>query len=275
MNDKSRLIAGLTPAVLAVSVLCASLCAQVMPPMYPAELVKEIAPAPLKWALGTRITAGTRLTYHRLMDNERDISNSFLGSITVLDDIQDTDPYDFFFQVDINNYLSIEITREELKALIVTFHDGHTDGILIMDGPIISIVGSWPNRSRYTPYVSFGVAWMDADVEHNPKWHYGFGGENRDADYAAWVAAGMPPNPNNGYTRTLAPKGNLGYALTAGFTANLYKKMLSAEAFVRYIDINATVHYYMSRYDQVVDDRGDYRFPMSSMAAGVGIRYSF
>jgi len=246
-----------------------------LPGMYPRELQSFLLPDPVEWVLNDLIEIGTRWTHHRLIDRERAIKNSYLGSITVLDAVQDTDPYDFYLHYKLNRFLGVEVTREDIKATAVTHFDGHPDGTLVLDGPIVALVGRYSSDSSLTPFVSLGLFVANARVIHNPKWHYGFGGSNRDADYQAWLDAGSPPNPNGGYTRTLEPRSTLGFTLAAGCSTKLYGDALLAELFGRYHHVSSDVHYYLSRNGKIIDDRGIFRFPMNSLALGLGIKYSF
>ncbi|MCX7591468.1 MAG: hypothetical protein N2255_07555 [Kiritimatiellae bacterium] len=223
--------------------------------------------------VGDRLRVGTRLIHRSLLDSRRGIENSFLGSITELDLEQTHWPSVFFAQWFFNEYVALEAGWERFRVKTITEFNRHSDGTFHLSGPLLLVLGRYPNHSHFVPVAGVGLAFMEAEFENDPVWHNGFSYE-RIEDYHAWVAAGCAPWPNNGYQRTIEASDTRGFVITAGCNFTILKR-LSGEFMLRYMDMEVDAHYYLSRYGRIFDDRGITPFPMSSISCSVGVVWAF
>jgi hypothetical protein len=262
-----------------------------LPADYPSELrrakvVPEVEqPAPVKepvlretggFNFLDRLEVGTRVNYFLLLDDSRDITKSFLGSITKLKALQNYYPNELFVSFDITDWLALEAGYEEITAKAVTENDKHSDGIFMYDGPGVSVVGRMANDTVFTPFVSIGAAMMNAKMKLNPVWHHGFGGtpEEKEKAYQAWLKAGSPPWPNGGRERTLDPEDQTAVLLALGCDMDLTSSV-SMRVFANYMSLSARTHYYLSTKGKITEDRHYATFPLDNVSAGVGVKYCF
>jgi hypothetical protein len=234
-----------------------------------------------KEILEDKAEVGTRITTFKLLDSHK---NTFLGSIDFLKSDQNYMPFKFFANWFFNSHLGMELTWDQIRADTITISDGHTDGIINLSGPIISVIERKPvhitiqNRT-YTivPYIGAGLAFMGADFQHEGWWHHGFGGENIPEDplnaYAEWIAQGSPEWPNEGYRRTMHPDNATGFVLSGG-CSTIIASNLSVDFYLRYMNIDVDTEFTLSSYGAVTRTQST-EFPMSNYTLGIGIRYAF
>lgn len=210
---------------------------------------------------------GTRVTSFWLLDHSRD-KNHFLGSIDELHARQDYLPYKVFLDWDLGRYAFVDLTWDKISADAQSRHGrDDTDGIVDMGGPILTVNLRYPNKTPLTPYAGIGIAPWSATFDH-ASWHeYGF------SSVAAWEAAGKPDHSINGKTRPIilddsvgfVAAAGLGYALTGHWSLDLYG---------RYVNISTDYTYsvYVNGKHRA---GGSGSFPLSNIAAGLGVNYSF
>ncbi len=235
---------------------------------------------PTSWDLPVALEIGTRITAYTLMKPRH---NYFLGSINRLDALQDLWPYKVFCAVQLNPWLGIEATWDKVAAKTVTDFDRHTDGIIRAAGPILTLQASYPNSTIFTPFAGLGVAWLFPKFDADPVWHNGFGRlysakdlpwSQAVAEYEAWVAAGSPEWPNDGYQRKMDLSGGLGFTALAGCNVQIADNF-SAELMLRYMYLDVDVEYYTLRYGQLDRHHDSTSFPLSHLSVGLGLRYRF
>jgi hypothetical protein len=229
--------------------------------------------------LHEHLRIGVRYRQINLKDDKRDAENSFLGSITELNTQSDYEPITWLtFGWQFNPYIGVQFAWEQLRAETRTDQEtaslNHSDGIVDLDGPGLMLLLRYPNKTRLIPSAGIGYAWLTSTFEHNPVWNNGFGGDNRQVAYDAWVAAGSPPWPNGGYQRTITLDDTTAVILYAELAFQITPR-LDVHAFIESMEVEGVdLSYGLSRYGY---EFASYQaeFPMSCTAYGVGLRWSF
>jgi opacity protein-like surface antigen len=219
---------------------------------------------------------GLRYRQIKLTDDERSLDNSYLGSITELDSMSDYDPMTWLtFEWLLNPYFVFRFNLEQVKAQSqTTSWDNHTDGDVNLEGYQLSLLFRLPNRTRFVPTAGIGYAWLDSTFDHNPVWYNGFGGETKDADYAAWVAAGSPPWPNRGYRREIILDNTTALVLMGGLEIQLTDH-IDLNLFVQHMEVQEVDVTYNLSFGGNVFESTQAEFPMSNIGYGAGIRWTF
>jgi hypothetical protein len=244
----------------------------------------------VKDAVTNRLEIGLRISYFTLVENKRDETvngtrRGFLGSINELEEDQDYTPYPFvrFFPIP---YVGVEIGYDKVQAITRKWtdppeggsRDQDSDGTIVLEGPLVQVVGRYPNESIVTPYAGFGPVFYgtflgEAEFEHTEWWHNGFGSYS-DQNYYDWVNDGRQAWPNGGYQRTIELSDTMGWVLSGGASVAIYKG-LELEASVQYVWANVDAHYYLTRNGYVFQNNGYYNFPMDHWAGQIGLKYVF
>lgn len=218
------------------------------------------------------------LRYRRVnpTDGKRTAENSFLGSITELETLDDYDPITWLtFEWLATPYTAIRFNMDQLRSRTrTTSDDNHSDGDMNLLGPELMLIGRLPNESRFTPSVGIGYAWFQSNFEHNPMWYNGFGGDNRKADYDAWVAAGSPPWPNRGYRREIILDDTTALILMAALELRITKH-LDLNLFVQHMEVQEVGVTYNLSFGGNVFETTAAKFPMSNVGYGAGVRWTF
>jgi hypothetical protein len=232
-----------------------------------------------------RLEIGLRITHFTLVDNTKE--SGFLGSINELEEDQSDNPTlfgRFFF----TQYVGVELGYDKVSAITRKWTtpgiDGtgdkskDSDGTIVLEGPLVEIVGRYPNETIVTPYAGFGPVFYgtllgDANFEHSAWWHNGFGAYD-DPNYLDWQAQGKPEWPNGGYQRTIELSDTMGWVLSGGASVAVYKG-LEVEASVQYVWAEVDAHYYLSRGGSTFQDNGTYTFPMDHWTYQLGLKYAF
>jgi len=202
---------------------------------------------------------GTRFTYVWLRDHRRDplsgidgAPGSYYGSINELDPVQSYWPLKLFADYKFCPYGGVELALDYFSVRTITQLDGHTDGDLNLVGPQLSVFGRYPNATAFTPYAGAGLAYYHASFDENPDWH---------------APPGRPEIQTMDFTHT--------------YGAFLYGGLLwdfaghwSADLLVRYTWLRDADGTHWGGPDGT-DFNGSPSFPLSNIAAGVGIRYRF
>ena len=212
-------------------------------------------------AMADHVDVGTRFTYFVLADRSRGANNHFYGSIDKLDAVQNYWPLKLFVDYKVTPYWGFELTWDQIQAKTITKRDGHTDGNINLDGPLLSAFGRYPNDTAFTPYAGAGVAYFFASFEEDYYWVHAL---NRQTGFY-----------NNGpdWNQNIAMDNTFGWFGYGGVSIALQER-LSADLYVRYthVEVDGT-HYNLMGRD--VTDATSMTFPMSNTAFGLGVRYSF
>ena len=202
---------------------------------------------------------GTRITWFSLRDDKRDplsgidgAPGSFYGSINQLDTVQNYLPLKLFVDYKFCPYGGIELAWDYFSVRTITQVDGHTDGDLNLMGPMLSVFVRCPNSTPLTPYAGLGVAYYRVNFDENPDWH---------------APPGRPEIQTMDFDHTygLFCYGGLLWTFADHWSADLY---------VRYTKLQDAEGTHWGGPDGS-DYNGSPSFPLSNVAAGLGVRYSF
>ncbi len=215
------------------------------------------------------------------------VEETFLGSITKLDAVQNYWPQNLYADWYFTPSLGVELTWAEIRAQTVsvdkTETPSHSDGDWDIKGPVVSVIGRYNNPSKWTPYGGAGLALMSSRFIHSTWWHTGFPSEED------WVANGSPNMSINGEYRTMQTDAkrswaevvlpgldvdDVGFVVFGGCDYTIMDHLL-ANVYVRYMNIEIHNHYYITLPGGGIDDRTWYTIPLSNIAAGVGVSYAF
>lgn len=202
-----------------------------------AEIWDSVAPY-----IEDHLEIGTRITMHYLTDAEQD----YYGSINELEVDQEFAPLGLFVDYYFLPNIGIGWTRDDMTFSANT-EGGGTDGDFELSQNTFSIIGRYPNESRYTPYGGIGLSLVTADFDATSSWSERGAGQSFDPDESTTVAlhAGCAVAIQNGW---------------------------SVDAYLRYLPVDIDVTYYLQRGREV---RGPIEFEMNHVTLGVGARYAF
>jgi hypothetical protein len=134
-----------------------------------------------------RVEIGLRFKWYTFDDDRRpkDGSDDYLGSINAQLEDEDRMPL-LFVSCIINPYLSVGLTYDKVSSITWTQADadknggvGYTDGTIDADGPVLFVMGYYPNDSIVTPFVEVGVVFYSVDFDHtNPDWQHAHSTQN-------------------------------------------------------------------------------------------------
>jgi len=218
--------------------------------------------------LDGHLDLGVRMTKNELEDNTRPIEDSFLGNITELEGDED---YSMRFFVDVMfiKYLGMEWTTDELTADTINYNNGQSDGSVEISGPIWSIVGRYPNPTRFTPYAGIGKAYMDASFTNDKWWNLGYPSE------AMWINLGRPSTGYRSVRRNITVSGEDVNVMFFGCAIRI-TDWLSADIYYRTMDITLDAHYERTgaySFDDVQTEDGEFTLDHTTM--GFGLKYVF
>ncbi len=218
------------------------------------------------------VRLGTRTVYRKLTDDDSGHkgewygSGTFLGTIYGLEEVQYPAPVYVYVQYLFNKYFGVELGYDrieaETKAMGVypgqpfwDLRNGYekTDGNVILSGPVVSLLGFFPNDSAFTPYVRLGLGFMAAEFDRVADWKYASGGGERVMNVDDQVAL----------------------QLGGGVEWKFYKQW-SVNASVLYtkVTVDTSFDFYNSARVKIQPTQfGEY--PMDNVALLLGIAYSF
>jgi outer membrane protein W len=249
------------------------------------ESTMDDAFAQAKDIVKDRLEIGFRFTRFTLVDNKKE--SGFLGSINELEDDQSDTPT-LFGRFFVTPYVGVEIGYDKVSAVTRKWTtpgiDGtgdkskDSDGTIVLQGPLVEIVGRYPNETIVTPFAGFGPVFYgtflgDANFEHSSWWHNGFGAYD-DPNYIDWKDQGSPAWPNGGYQRTIELSDTMGWILSGGASVAVYKG-LEFEFSMQYVWAEVDAHYTLSHGGRVTQDMGTYTFPMDHWTYQLGLKYAF
>lgn len=203
--------------------------------------------------------AGTRISYFWLRDRKRDFNSgvdntpgSFYGSINQLDAVENALPIKVFVNYKFSPYWGVELTYDQIRANTITQIDGHADGTINLIGPVASFFGRYPNATRFTPYAGIGVAYFFSKFDENPLWH-------------------DPPGRNE--IQNMDLNNTCGWVAYGGSAIKISGPW-SADLRIRYTKVDVSGIHRLNGYENKIGGRSP-EFPLSNIAADLGVRYSF
>lgn len=232
-----------------------------------------------------RLQVGTRSTAFLLTRPDKD---TFLGSIDRLEAQQNLWPLKGFLRWLLSPVWAVDLAWDGIRATTRTTDIGHSNGDLLLAGPILSGVARrtftrhvHSHTYQITPYAGGGLAYFFGDFDHDPVWFHGFGRSPRETsdwpaaqrEYQAWLDEGAPDWPNSGYRRTLKFDHALGLVLNGGCQIQFHRHWF-ADVHLRYVHMESDATFSMSWYGEVFE-RVHATFPLNHWTAGVGIGYAF
>ena len=151
-----------------------------------ADVPRDVPPAGTeaeKPAWLDRFSAGLRFYHFELRDTRRtvrgrtrnsNVQGNFIGSIWGLDEDQDYLPR-LHVQYMFIPYLGAGLTYDHVSAETVDWGDEEatrtsSDGVVDIWGPMIYLIGRYPNSTRCTPFVELGWAAYFASFDTDPAW---------------------------------------------------------------------------------------------------------
>jgi hypothetical protein len=223
--------------------------------------------------LADHVQVGTRMTMVSLIHTKKSgEGGNFLGSIQELKAIQDEWPTKIYADIYPWQYFGVELTWGNARARTGAWNYDdnvpyHTDGDFAIDGPIVSLIGRYPNSTKFTPYAGIGMALMHARYVPAAWWHGGFPSE------AAWEESGSPTEIVLPLIRNLDPRSTHGQVYFAGCDYSITDNLL-AGVYVRYMAASLDVEF-TEQLQDYLEHMGTYKIPMDNVAYGLGISYAF
>ena len=218
--------------------------------------------------LDGHLDIGVRMTKHELESSSRPPENAFLGNITKLDGDEDYN-MNLFFNVMFIKYVGIEYTSYKLSADTYNWNTGTSDGSMEICGPIWSIIGRFPNQTRFTPYAGIGKASVDASFSNDQWWNLGYPTE----DY--WIDAGRPSTGYRNIRREITVDGDDQNVMFFGCAIRI-TDWLSADIYYRTMDLTLDAHYHRTgAYEQDDAQDLDGEFTLDHTTLGFGLKYVF
>lgn len=117
-----------------------------------------------------RLEAGTRTTYFILLNDTRGerFHDSFVGSITKLKEDQDFVPAKVYIQYKIWPCFGIGGSYDSFGA--EAWDESGTDGTAMLSGPLLYLLGCYPNSTVFTPFCELGTAFYSAHFRNSSTW---------------------------------------------------------------------------------------------------------
>ncbi len=217
--------------------------------------------------LHDRLSVGVRSTVFRLEDHDRNpnatsaAQGSFYGSITELKASQDLWPYKFFADYLFCPYGGLELTWDRVEADTITRLDGHSDGTVIVNAPLLGAFGRYPNDTGFVPYAGVGVGYAFAHFEPDYHWTHAI---LPNGDFKAGPDWHQSFDMHDSWCWFLYA--GLSVALNANWALDLYVRHEE-------MDVHATHSTYVG--DTLTSGPTDFSLPFRNDALGIGARYSF
>jgi hypothetical protein len=196
-----------------------------------------------------RLEAGTRYTHYKLKETRRGgkvdghYVDTFLGSLSELEEDQDRSPNKVFIQYKPCPYAGLGVSYDHVRA--VTMDSGGGDGTVDAEGPILYVTGCYPNRTRATPYCELGYVMYNTHFDENRSW-------------------------SSGGRRAITVHDSSGPVLAAGLDVRVWRK-ISAGVYYRWVDADTVKAEFHS--DGELMERGD--FPIRNEAYGLTLKFVF
>lgn len=227
--------------------------------------------------IAEKLQIGTRVSFQYLTDSDSGAKGgtqgegTYLGTIYALDEIQQPLPINLFATYYFSKYVGMELAYESVEAETVATSIGYStiksDGDVTLAGPTLSVVGRYPNRTRFTPYLSLGVGYFFADFDEAAHWALGY------SDPSVYEALGSPSSNYDGKSRVMDVDDEIGIVMAAGCAYQITKS-LSIDLSLSYtaVETDATFTGYVDGV-QVLEQDGS--FPLDNLALRAGLTFSF
>ena len=227
--------------------------------------------------LSNKLEIGTRISYQGLTNSDSGAKGgtqgegTFLGTIYALDEVQQSLPLNLYATYFFSQYFGVELGYESIEAETVATSIGYStiksDGNVFLGGPTLSLVGRYPNQTRFTPYLSVGVGYFFGDFDEEAHWALGY------SDPTVYEALGSPSTTYDGKTREMNIDDEIGLVVAAGCAYQMTDH-LSLDLSLSYtaVEADATFIGYVDGI-QVLEQDGS--FPLDNIALRAGVSFSF
>lgn len=239
-----------------------------------------------------RLEFGIRETEFDLDTTVRDgptDEDRFLGTINQLDGETDSSFDKWFIRYYPIRWVGLEYTTDEVRARTITKDDGHSDGVFVADGNVLTVVGRlslgdvlrvvdwasndfvYPGRmayawgDRFRVYYGIGQADMSVDFEEDSWWYLGY------ADEASWLDDGSPTDRVGGRRRTIEATDGTGDVTTFGFNVFI-TRYLFLDFYTREMTLGTEATY--DRSDATRDPLTE-PIPLDNKVTGFGLGFVF
>lgn len=189
-----------------------------------------------------RFEVGTRVLYYFLLEDTSPEGDSFVGSVTMLESDQDYLPTRLFVQYKFTPVVGVGLSYDELG--VEAWDTGGTDGTTVLSGPLLYLLGRYPNSTAFTPYGEIGTAFYFAKFEEDPGW-----GKTNNKEFVLDDPLGLY------------------LALGCDWQAN---ENWAVGAYSRYMNVDVEGKYMLNG-----SKRDDILFTSSNLAVGLGVKYLF
>lgn len=190
-----------------------------------------------------KVEVGTRMMSFILLEDTSPEGDSFVGSITMLREDQDYLPIRLFVQYKITPMVGVGLSYD--KVGVEAWDKGGTDGTTILSGPLLYVMGRYPNSTAFTPFCELGSAFYSAKFEEDPGW------------------------ANSANSKEFVLDDPQGYYLAIGCDWPADENW-AVEVYGRYMNVDVKGEYMLNGHK-----RDDILFTSSNLAFGLGVKYSF
>ena len=118
---------------------------------------------------------GTRSTHYIFTDDTQGEpwKGSFLGTLNEVHESQNYAPIKVFLQYKITPNFGIGTAYDQFKAATGSSPNGEEggDGTFTLKGMYFYLLGTYPNESRFTPFVELGFVRYSSDFEEKDWWY--------------------------------------------------------------------------------------------------------
>lgn len=215
-----------------------------------------------------RLCLGTRMMHTILLD----ASQHYIGRLDELEVNQDYTPTGLFADYFFTETWGVELAWSDVDADARNSGGGNAtgdaDGDVSYAGPVLTVIGRFPNDYGWTPYGGAGFCYLDGEFHEATWWHQGYSSKED------WESLGKPVRARGGKQRRLNADDTFGVVLTAGadyalaehWSAGIYGRLLFAEG-------DADVE--ERRGHEITGDESTGSFDVSNLALGLTVKYDF
>ncbi len=227
--------------------------------------------------LEDKVSIGARITHRTLTDSDSGHegglrgSGTYLGTIWAIDEVQNYMPH-IFVDYSVNERWSIELAYDyiEGETLATSIQEPQTgtksDGNVSLSGFTISLLGRYPNQTKFTPYGGIGIGYYRGDFEETAHWGLGYYSEEH------YIREGSTGLPYEGRTKSMSVENSFAFLVTLGTRYALpYNCYLDAS--VQYVKVEADVNYQPTEWGVDLSYSRDGIFPLDNIAVKLGIAY--
>lgn len=229
--------------------------------------------------IAEKLSVGVRVGHRFLTDSDSgqeggwEGSGTYLGTIYAIDEAPDYIPH-IFASYAFTEYLSIELAYDNIKGETLATSIQHpatgtkSDGDVSLTGFTFTVMGSYPNESKFTPYAGLGFGYFQGDFEETDHWGLGYYSEPH------YVDLGSPGTPYNGRRKWMDIDDTVAFLITFGTKYDLSKNFYLDASF-QYIMVEADATYRKSEYEIEADHASYGTFPLDNISLRLGIGYTF